>query len=191
MQSCQFGHGFQVAFDLGQRHRAGIAGDVIGAGENDDDLWVEVDDVRTKANEHLRCGLPADAAVNVGLAGERLVELPDVGDGVAHEDDAVFVGVAQAKLGVGLTIAAEIAEIIHPLLDESLAILLKVLHGFDCFVAGLLGEYDCGEQGNCEEHRNGFARHLQNISPRFDAVSGDDVLAPRDAGHEATCCRSL
>jgi hypothetical protein len=41
---------------------------------------MQVDDVLAEADEHLRSGLAANAAVDVRLAGERLVEAPAVGD---------------------------------------------------------------------------------------------------------------
>ena len=51
------------------------------------------DDVGTEANNHLRGRLSADAAADVWLAWEVLVEVfaPSVGDRVAHEYHAVLV----------------------------------------------------------------------------------------------------
>ena len=60
-------------------------------------LGSQVDDVGAEANQHLGRSLSADAAIDVGLAGEGLVELPDVGDGVAHEDDAVLTRLTAAR----------------------------------------------------------------------------------------------
>ena len=58
-----------------ERHRAGVAGEVVGAGEDEDDFGLERDDVGAEADEHLRGGLAADAAVDVGLAGKEAAEL--------------------------------------------------------------------------------------------------------------------
>ena len=79
-----------VRFDIFKAHGAGVAGNVVGSGENDNHLGMKINHVLAEADEHLRRGLASDAAVEVGLAGKILVEMPDVGDGVAEEDDAVL-----------------------------------------------------------------------------------------------------
>jgi hypothetical protein len=53
---------------------------------------MKIDYILAEADQHLRRGLASDAAVDVGLAGKIFVEMPDVGDGVAEEDDAVLAG---------------------------------------------------------------------------------------------------
>ena len=89
-------HGGEVVFDHFGGGWAGVAGDVVGAGKDDHHGGFEVDDVLLEAYEHLRRGLAADAAVDVGLAGEEGAGVgaasPVVGDGVAEEDDALFTG---------------------------------------------------------------------------------------------------
>ena len=67
----EFVHRIEIVFDLVERHRAGVAGEVVGARENHDDFGLQRDDVGAKADEHLRRGLSADAAVDVGLAGKK------------------------------------------------------------------------------------------------------------------------
>jgi len=52
----------------------------------------------------LRGGLTSDAAVDVGLAGEILIEVPNVGDGVAEEDDAILSGRGRGQFFVGFVI---------------------------------------------------------------------------------------
>ena len=49
---------------------SGVAGDVVGAGQNHHHLGLQRNHILTEAHQHLRRGLPADAAVNVGLAGK-------------------------------------------------------------------------------------------------------------------------
>ncbi len=71
----EFAHRFEIGFDLFEGHGAGVAGDVVGAGEDDDDFGLERDDVGAEADEHLRRGLAADAAVDVGLAGKEAAVL--------------------------------------------------------------------------------------------------------------------
>ena len=71
---------------------------------------LEIDHVLAEAQEHLRGGLSADAAIDVVLAGEILAEGPLVGDGVAIEDDAMFAGDRVAKLLVGSAIAMSSAK---------------------------------------------------------------------------------
>ncbi len=60
----------------------------------------------------MRCGLASDATVDVGLAGKIFVEVPQFGDGVAEEDDAVLAERRRFEGGVGGAIAAEFAEIV-------------------------------------------------------------------------------
>jgi hypothetical protein len=52
---------------------------------------MKVDHV-AEADKHLRRGQASDAAVDVGLARKIFVEMPDVGDGISEEDDAVLAG---------------------------------------------------------------------------------------------------
>ena len=57
-------------------HRAGVAGDVIGAREDHNNFGLQVDHILAKTNQHLRRGLSADAAVDVRLARKIFVEMP-------------------------------------------------------------------------------------------------------------------
>src|SRR5689334_10687054 len=66
----EFGYRPKVIFDGFERHWTGVAGEIVRAGEYHDDSWFERDHVGAKANEHLRRGLAADAAIDVGLAGK-------------------------------------------------------------------------------------------------------------------------
>ena len=86
----QFRQGSIVGLDVFEAHGPGVSGNVIGAGQNDNHFGMQIDHILAEADQHLRRGLPADAAVEVGLAGEIVLELPDVGDGIAEEDDAVL-----------------------------------------------------------------------------------------------------
>jgi hypothetical protein len=115
----EFVHRLEIALDLFDGHRAGIAGEVVGTGENEDDFRLQRDDVGTEADEHLRRGLSADAAVDVGLAGKEAAVFgadPGVGDGVAHEDDALFVFRGRFNGGVCVVVAGEIGPVLERLL---------------------------------------------------------------------------
>src|SRR4029077_7325799 len=65
-----------------------------------------------ETNQHLRRGLPADAAVDVRFARKILVEMPHVGDGVAEADDVVPAGHRWLEGGVGGAIAGELSEVV-------------------------------------------------------------------------------
>src|SRR5579863_1986574 len=108
----QFGERGVVSFDIFEAHGAGVAGDVVGAGEDDDDFGLQGDYVLAEADQHLRGGLASDAAVEVGLAGEIFVEVPDVGDGIAEEYDAVLAGRGRLEGSVGVAVAGELSEIV-------------------------------------------------------------------------------
>ena len=89
----QLAHRLEVALDLFIRHGTGIAGDIVGAGQDHHDLRLEIDHVGPEAQEHLRCRLPADASIEIWLARKESAVtwlLPAVGDGVAHEDHTRF-----------------------------------------------------------------------------------------------------
>ena len=100
-------------------HRTGVAGEIVGAGKNHHDFGLQRDHVRAKADQHLRRGLSADAAVDVRLAGEESAELglhPHVGDGIAHEDDALLVLSGRLHGGVGVVIAGDVGPVLESLL---------------------------------------------------------------------------
>ena len=72
-------------------------------------LRVQVQHVGPEAHEHLRGGLPADAAAHITAGGEKVrMRLdPQFGDRVAHEDDLRI-----AHLAVGLLEAAEVRPVL-------------------------------------------------------------------------------
>jgi hypothetical protein len=76
-------------------------------------LRLEIDYILAKAHQHLRRGLPPDAAINVGLAREadRRVKVPALGNRVAHEDHAVFACCRWTQFQIFLLEAAKPAEI--------------------------------------------------------------------------------
>ena len=102
-----FGHGGVVRLDIFEAHRTGVAGDVIRAGEDHNNFGLQVDNILAEADQHLRRGLASDATVDVRLASKILVEMPDVGDGVAEEDDAALAGRGLLQSGVGVAVARE------------------------------------------------------------------------------------
>ena len=107
----QLRHRHDVALDLLVGHRAGVGGDVVGAGEDDDRPGFQVDDVGTETEQHLRRRLAADAPADVALVGREVVAeprvRPGVGDRVAHEHDARLAGRRLRHRPVGVAIAGE------------------------------------------------------------------------------------
>src|SRR5258708_9156679 len=101
-----------IALDLLQSHGASVAGDVIGAGENDYSRGLKIDYVGAKRDPHLAVGLSVDAAIHIGLAGKVLRDGPDVGDGVAEKNNPLLSGGGRLQRGIGVTIAPEFAEIV-------------------------------------------------------------------------------
>ena len=73
---------------------------------------MQINYILTETDQHLRRGLSADAAVEVRLAGEIFLKLPDVGDGIAKEDDAVLAGRGRLEGGIGVAVAGELAEVV-------------------------------------------------------------------------------
>ena len=69
---------------------------------------MKIDHILAEADQHLRRGLPADAAVDVRLAGKIFVQMPDIGDGVAEEHDSILSRRGWLERGVGLTIACQL-----------------------------------------------------------------------------------
>ena len=136
-ENFQFGHRLEVLFDHGHRHGPGIARDIVGAGQDDYCGGLQVDHVGEHADQHLRSGLTADAAVDVRLAGERLIQVPSNGDGISHEDDALGIGGLLLEFLVGGVELAEhvpVAELIRQALRGArqtalAARALEVIHG--------------------------------------------------------------
>ena len=68
-------------------------GDVIGSGEDDYGLWLEIDQVASKPDEHLVGDLAADAPAHLAIVRKKLRVFldPSGGDGIAHEDNPLPV----------------------------------------------------------------------------------------------------
>ena len=115
----QLRHRLNVLLDHGERLRPGIAGDVVGAGQQNECRGLQIDHVRKHPNQHLRSGLPANAAIHVRLAGERLRQLPDVCNGVAEEHHALRLRRLRLQRFIGGVIAAKLVPILE-LIGESL-----------------------------------------------------------------------
>src|SRR5215475_2914591 len=107
MLACQFSHGCEIGLGFFNCHWACVFRNVVGPGENDDDLGCEGDYVLTEANKHLRCCLAADTAVDIPLVWEICIELPSVRNRVAEEDNAILVLCSRTQLRIGRTIAVE------------------------------------------------------------------------------------
>jgi hypothetical protein len=82
---CQLGDGLKILLDHLCRFGACISGDVVGSGQQNHGGRLQVDNVRHHPNQHLGCGLAADAAVDVRLAGKEFLQVPSVGDGIAKK----------------------------------------------------------------------------------------------------------
>ncbi len=103
------GHRGEVVLDHLQRRGAGVAGDVVGAGEDHYRRRVQRDDVLLEAHQQLWCRLSADAASDVGESGELLREeaRPPLGDRVAVEDDALLAGCRSGEAAVLVAVAGQ------------------------------------------------------------------------------------
>jgi hypothetical protein len=76
----QFCHPHDVLLDHFRGRGACVSRNVIYARQDNQRCRFEVNDVRIKADEHLGRGLPANAAVDVGLPREGFVQPPKVRD---------------------------------------------------------------------------------------------------------------
>ncbi len=81
-----------------------------------DHLRLQMDHILPEAQHHLRRRLPADAAIDIRLAGEALIEVPALGDRVAHEDHALLARRRRPQLCVLVLEARKIGEIRKQLL---------------------------------------------------------------------------
>ena len=69
------GAGLEIAFDLRQRHAAGILGKAVWCRPGSPRPGVQIDHILAEAKENLR-RLSADAPLDVGLAGKGALQLP-------------------------------------------------------------------------------------------------------------------
>ncbi len=106
-------------------HGPGIAGDIVGPREDDDDLGLQIDHILAEAHQHLRRGLPSNAAVHVRLARKIFVEVPDVGDRVAEKHNAVLPGRRRLQRGIGVAVALQLAIVIGEDGDARGAVLIE------------------------------------------------------------------
>lgn len=92
-----------------QRYVTGILRYVVRPAADDNHLRVQVQHVGPEAYEHLRGGLPADAAAHITVCRKKIgMRLdPQFGDRVAHEDDLRI-----AHLVVGLFETAEVRPVL-------------------------------------------------------------------------------
>ena len=88
MQPGQFTHRGDIVHHVFEFDRAVVLCDIVRSGQNHDRLRGQFDDVRTKACEHLRRGLAADAPADVAVVREKTGAhpRPSFGDRIAHED---------------------------------------------------------------------------------------------------------
>lgn len=129
-------HRRDVRLDVFRQHRTAIAADVIRSRKDNDGARPQRDDVLPEAKKHLRRRLRADPAIDGGLAGEMLFEIPAFGDGISEKDDAVFARARRLERGVGGAVARQGAVIVHDRLQPRLAPCLKLLLEGRCKLAG-------------------------------------------------------
>ena len=88
----QLRHGHEIAFDLFESHRPRVTRDIVCTREDHHGLRLQRNDVRTEADQHLRRGLPADASIDIRLAGKEFAVAPPprISNRVAHEDDSLL-----------------------------------------------------------------------------------------------------
>ena len=82
------GHAAEIILRHLRGHRPGVAGNVVGAGHDVHGLGLQLDHVAVHAKQHLRCRLPADAAIDAAASEEaRPLVVPALGDRIAEEDN--------------------------------------------------------------------------------------------------------
>ncbi len=115
----QFHHRVQVVFDHRLRGRSGVAGDIVGACQDHHHGRLQRDDILLEAHQHLRRGLPGDAAVDVRLAREEALAAgwaPAFGDRVAVEHHALRPRRDRRQCGVLGAVALQLRPVQQALL---------------------------------------------------------------------------
>src|SRR5205823_14528840 len=107
------------------RNWTGVTGDVVGAGENDDHSWLQVNNILLEADQHLRSGLAANATIYIWPAWKRIGYCPHVRDGVAEEDDAALGRGRWLHSSVRITISGKLPVVIHVNGDARCAVLIQ------------------------------------------------------------------
>src|SRR5207245_8200198 len=105
--------------------RPGISCNVVSAGQNHNNLGMQIDHILPEPHQHLGSGLPADTAVDVGLAGEIILQLPDVGDRITEEYDSILACGRGAELRVGLAITRQLSVVVGEYGDTRRAVLIE------------------------------------------------------------------
>ena len=121
----QLRHGGVIGFDVFQPHWSGVPRDIVRASQNHSDPRPQIDHIPAEAHQHLRRGLPADATVDVGLAGEIILQLPHVSNGIAEEYDSVLIRRGWLESGVRGAIARKFAEVICENGDARSSVLIQ------------------------------------------------------------------
>src|SRR5579872_5111878 len=86
---------------------------------------MQVNDILAEADQHLWGGLSADATIDVGLTGKVVVEMPDVSDRIAEEDNSILVRRSRAEFCIGFAVAPKLAEVVEEYGDAARAILVE------------------------------------------------------------------
>ena len=102
----QLRHRHDVLLDHFRGFGPRVPGNVIGAGQHHHRGGLQIDDVGIHANQHLRCRLATNPAVHVGLTWKGFLQVPEVGNRIAHEDHSIGGRRLLLQLLVGLVITA-------------------------------------------------------------------------------------
>ena len=153
MRARQFRHRSVVVLNIFNSHRTGVPGNVVRAGKNDHNFRMQIDHVLPETHQHLRRSLSSYAAVDVSLAGEIFVEMPDVGDGISEEDNAILAGRGRFEGGIGFAVAGELSEIVSEDRNARGAVLVEPSESGGRNGGLGLGRLRglLGDAGNCEE----------------------------------------
>ena len=109
----QFSHGHDVLLDHLRGFGSRVPRNVVGAGQHHHRGGLQLDDIGIHADQHLRRRLAADAAIHVWLARKILLQVPEVGDRIAHEDDAPGRRRLLLQILVGLMITAQLIPVLQ------------------------------------------------------------------------------
>jgi hypothetical protein len=127
MRVRQLDHRADIVLRLLRGHRAGIAGNVVGARHDVYHRRMEIDHVLPETDQHLRRGLAADAAPDpLGREEAGRHVGPILGDRIAHEDDARMLGIGH-ELPVSLSVSGEVGPVSRqPLVPVDRELVLRV-----------------------------------------------------------------
>ncbi len=154
------------------------AGQVIGAGQNQYGLGLQVDDIGLEPPQHFAGDLAADAAIDEIAVRKVLVQTPEIGNGIAEKHDAPLALLGRRQFLVGFRIARQVVAIAATQLglalgDCSAEMGLDPISGgaeFDQLLAGL------GREGI--RPRDGFRKGQIGADVGEKVVGVGDLIRP-------------